>query len=643
MDPTLSLHDTRSDMTSILVFIVSNTGAIVMAGGILLFAAIALVRFLRKVAPVARGMDQALVLLMASKRQTAEGFAAEFEEFNATMLSHEFLSHPWSEFRETLILPRPNDRQVVRNVTEAAHFFNVSTILEGRVNLRFYREVPNYLPGLGILGTFTGLTIGIYRAKSGFGDGENANPLESLQDLLDGAALAFLTSIAGLVGSIIYSIIEKRRVHELQVAIDRWCDELDARLERVTLEHLSAEHLEQAKQQTLQLERFNTDLAISISSALDEKLAGRFAPLMERTLVAIDDLRRERRDGDQHLTSQLVPILRESVDAVRELGAGRRDTDKQMLEGLLNEFKTILTASAGGEMDAIARTLQDLTAELKGAASIIAGAGANAGRDFETATREAGEHLQRTMDQMITAMAARQEESEAVAREAAMRVERQMAQIAVALEAAAGRAGGDLSSAAEGAGATIRSAAEAIGASAASLVSDLQASTTGFAATVDRLADVTRDSERVSGLTRNSISELQETAILLDGTLKSLEQAGAPLAAAGRAITDQLRLQDKAIETLSGYAIVLREAAANVERSSAALEASWDQASARYTGLDESLRKSFVTISDGIQAFATNTKEFVVELDKSLSRSMTMLSGAISELNEAVDDLSSKK
>jgi hypothetical protein len=224
-----------------------------------------------------------------------------------------------------------------------------------------------------------------------------------------------------------------------------------------------------------------------------------------------------------------------------------------------------------------------------------------------------------------------------------MRVERQMAQIAVALEAAAGRAGGDLSSAAEGAGATIRSAAEAIGASAASLVSDLQASTTGFAATVDRLADVTRDSERVSGLTRNSISELQETAILLDGTLKSLEQAGAPLAAAGRAITDQLRLQDKAIETLSGYAIVLREAAANVERSSAALEASWDQASARYTGLDESLRKSFVTISDGIQAFATNTKEFVVELDKSLSRSMTMLSGAISELNEAVDDLSSKK
>lgn len=630
-------------MTSIFVFIVSTPGAIVMAGGILLIAAIALVRLLRKLAPVARGMDQALEALMASKRRTAEGFAAEFEEFNATMMAHDLLSHPWSEFQETLILPGPHDRQVIRNVTEAAHFFNLTTIVEGRVNLRFYREVPNYLPGLGILGTFAGLTIGIYRAKGNFAPHSNVDPLKPLNELLAGAALAFLTSIAGLLGSILYSIIEKRRVHKLQVTIDKWCDALDARLERVTLEHLSAEHLEQAKQQTLQLERFNTDLAISISSALDEKLAGRFAPLMERTLVAIDDLRRERRDGDQHLTSQLVPILRESVDAVRRLGTDRRDTDKQMLEGLLNEFKDILTASAGGEMDAIARTLQDLTAELRGAASIIAGAGANAGRDFESATREAGERLQKTMDEMIRAMAACQAESEAAAHEAAMRVERQMAQIAVALEAAARRAGGDLSSAAEGAGATIREAAEAIGASAASLVSDLQAATAGFASTVDRLADVTKDGERLSSLTRNSISELQETAILLDGTLKSLEQAGAPLAAAGRAITDQLRLQDKAIETLSGYAIVLREAAANVERSSAALEASWDQASARYTGLDESLRKAFVTINDGIQAFASNTKEYVVELDKSLSRSMNLLSGAISELNEAVDDLASKK
>lgn len=630
-------------MTLLLDFIVSNTGAIVMAGGIVLFAAIVLVRFLSKLRPVARGMEQALATLVDAKRSTAESFASEFEEFDAAMNAHDFLSHPWAEFRETLILPRPGDRQVVRNVIDASTFFNVATIVESRVNLRFYREVPNYLPGMGILGTFTGLTIGIYRAKSEFGGGPDTDPLDALNDLLAGASLAFLTSIAGLLGSIAYSMIEKRRVHHLQVTIDNWCDALDARLERVTLETLSAEHLVQAKLQTLQLERFNTDLAISISSALDEKLAGRFAPLMERTLGAIDELRRERREGDNQLTSQLVPILRESVDAIRDLRTDRRDNDKLMLEGLLQEFKEILTASTSGEMDAISRTLQDLTAELKGAASIIAGSGATAGRDFETATREAGERLQRTMDNMIMAMASRQEESEAAAREAAMRVERQMAQIAAALETAAGRAGGDLSTAAESAGATIRGAAEAIGASAVGLVSDLQAATAGFAATVDRLADVTRDGERVSSMTRSSISELQETAILLDGTLKSLEQAGAPLAAAGRAITDQLRLQEKAIETLSGYATVLREAAANVQRSSASLESSWEQASTRYTGLDESLRKSFVAISDGVQAFGTNAKEFVVELDKSLARSMNLLSGAISELNDAVDDLSSKK
>lgn len=81
-------------MTFILKFIVSNTGAIVMAGGIFLFAVIALIRFLAKLRPVVQGMDQALATLTAAKRKSAEGFAAEFEEFDAAMNAHELLSHP---------------------------------------------------------------------------------------------------------------------------------------------------------------------------------------------------------------------------------------------------------------------------------------------------------------------------------------------------------------------------------------------------------------------------------------------------------------------------------------------------------------------------------------------------------------------
>lgn len=630
-------------MVAIIKFLTENLSSIVPSIAIVAIAAVFWIRLAAKLKPIEAGMKAALAALMQESRSTEEGFARDFEAFDSSMRKNEYISHAWSEFRETLILPAQGDRLVIRNVVDASSFFSLTGILGTRVNLRFYREVPNYLPGLGILGTFVGLTIGIYGAKSHITSDVSDEVLTALKGLLNGAALAFLTSIAGLAGSLIYSTLEKRRIHRLEIAIDRWCEGLDTRLERVTLEHLSAEHLQQAKQQTVQLQRFNTDLAISISSALDEKLAGRFAPLMGQTLEALEALRRERREGDTHLVSELAPILRESVDAIRELRNDRQDASVEMMKGIVSNFKEALTASTGGEMDAIARTLQELTAELKVAASAISGAGANAGRDFESATRAASEQMQRSIVTMVEMMASRQAESESIARDAAARLEVQMNQIAAALESAVGDAGSGLRAAAQGAGADMRDAANAIGASAIGVVSDMQKASTGFAVAVERLAAVTGDSERTTNSTRSAVSELQETVILLDETLKALQLAGAPLSAAGIALANQLNMQEKALEALSGYSTVLKNAAANVEASSAALGESWDQVHTRYSGLDESLKKSFLEINGGVQAFGASVQDFIQKLDISLSQSMGLLSGAIGELNDVVEDLSSKK
>ena len=630
-------------MSAVGKFLMGNLSSILPSLAILLVGVVAWIRLRSKLLPIEAGMEQALAMLRRESRANPEGFAGEFEDFAAEMRKHEFLAHAWSEFKETLILPAPGERLVIRNVVDASAFFDLQGILGGRVNLRLYREVSNYLPGLGILGTFIGLTIGIYQAQGKLTGGNPDDTLKALTSLLNGAALAFLTSIAGLVGSLAYSTLEKRRVHRLEMNIDLWCEELDARLERVTLEHLSAEHLQHAKQQTVQLQRFNTDLAISISTALDETMAQRFAPLMGQTLEALENLRRERLEGDSRLVTELAPILRESVEAIQGLRDDQTNANQEVLQGVAKHFRETLTASAGGEMDAIARTLQELTAELKGAAAVISGAGANAGRDFESATRAATENLQNSMVEMVRMMANRQAESESAAREAAARLEVQMSKVAVALETAAGDAGSGLRAAAQGAGADMRDAANAIGASAAGVVSDMQKASAGFAVSVERLAAVAGDSERTTNLTRSTISELQETVFLLDNTLKALQQAGEPLSAAGEALNAQLRMQEKAIETLAGYGTVLKNAAAHVEASSASLGESWEQANARYQGLDVALKKSFLEINDGVQSFGASVRDFMQRLDSSLAQSMGLLSGAIGELNEVVEDLSSKK
>lgn len=633
----------NSVLGSFAKFLISGYGTAFWCIGILLLALIVLVRLLGKLRKISQGMDEALVQVLDKKRTTVETFAREFEQFDRTMRSHALLGHQWAEFCETLIMPSSGDRMRIRNGEEAATFFNMASILEGRLNLRFYREISNYLPGLGILGTFVGLTAGIYLAVPGLQQTDPKETLKALGSLLNGASLAFGTSICGLFSSLIYSTVEKRRVHALQVSIDDWCEALDARLERVTLEQLNAEQLHQTTLQTVQLERFNTDLAISISTALDEKLAGRFAPLMDQTLAALEALRQERRDGDAKLVNELAPYLKGSLEAINALRDDRNQGNERVMQQMVRDFKDALTGSAGGEMEAVARTLQELTSELKTAAAVISGAGANAGRDFEAATQAANAQMQRSLEQMADTLAARQTESEHAAQAASRNLEEQVGKLAAVLEAAAGHAGDGLRVAAQGAGAEMREAAGAIGASIEDAIGSVQKSSAGFSSAVDRLVDVVGDGERTASLARGTFSELQQTVVALNSTLQALRQAGEPLEAAGSALTGQLRMQEKAIEALAGYSTVLRNTAANMEASSAALGESWEQVHTRYAGIDEALKKSFIEINNGVEGFGASVQGFVQQLDESFARSAHLLSGAIQELNEAVEDLSSKK
>ena len=66
-------------------------------------------------------------------------------------------------------------------------------------------QIPGTLTGLGILGTFIGLITGI--SEIGFSSVDAA--LESVQTLLNGMHIAFYTSVAGVILSIVFNILHK--------------------------------------------------------------------------------------------------------------------------------------------------------------------------------------------------------------------------------------------------------------------------------------------------------------------------------------------------------------------------------------------------------------------------------------------------
>ncbi len=77
-------------------------------------------------------------------------------------------------------------------------------------------QVPGALTGLGILGTFIGLSIGLQH----FATGSTAEITSSISPLMEGIKVAFHTSIYGMVFSLVFNFVYKRKIEELESGIE---------------------------------------------------------------------------------------------------------------------------------------------------------------------------------------------------------------------------------------------------------------------------------------------------------------------------------------------------------------------------------------------------------------------------------------
>lgn len=77
-------------------------------------------------------------------------------------------------------------------------------------------QIPGMLTGLGILGTFIGLSLGL----QSFNTGTTAQMTASIEPLMNGIKVAFHTSIYGMIFSLTYNTIYKKKLFEAEEAVD---------------------------------------------------------------------------------------------------------------------------------------------------------------------------------------------------------------------------------------------------------------------------------------------------------------------------------------------------------------------------------------------------------------------------------------
>ncbi|MFN5832871.1 MAG: anti-phage ZorAB system protein ZorA, partial [Akkermansiaceae bacterium] len=152
-------------------------------------------------------------------------------------------------FNELLVeVPAPGKplERVLKRCANASEVFNPSTLAHGLVGNRFLLAMPGILTGLGVLGTFVGLQIGIGGLELDSSQIENLD--KSIAPIIKGCSTAFATSVWGVVCCLLFTVADKfleslalTRIRELQSRVDGLIPRYTPEESMIELQRASAE------------------------------------------------------------------------------------------------------------------------------------------------------------------------------------------------------------------------------------------------------------------------------------------------------------------------------------------------------------------------------------------------------------------
>jgi methyl-accepting chemotaxis protein len=549
-----------------------------------------------------RALDSKLQAWTSKMRALAEGgqqnaeskFVKAFEEHNEGM-ERDF-GTPWKEFVETLIEPDPDSNDPIRNAHEVSRYLNDSTIISPKVPFDFYRSVPNLLTGFGILGTFIGLATGVGAASSGLSSNDPGVITASLQRLLGGASLAFLTSIVGISSSMVFVFFERRESRRLYLALAGWVKSIELCIRRVTSEEVALKQLKQLRSAAGSLERFNTELIFTLQDALEERITDRLLPQLDRLLGALDGLRHDRSS---------------------EAG--------QMIEHALNRFTEAMKEQTGSQFDDMASIVGDLNRTLKDSVDGMA----RSQRDIQSALDSVVKTVTKAMDSGANSM------TEALQRS----LEDVTRQIAEASAGLAHKLRSSSATATEEMQKAVATVTDDLMKTAVQAALQITGSLHGMEKAAESLSQSTQQSGRMLDDMTGFVDQINSLRRTIDSAHRGIKDSAEPI----RGATRDIRVSsDRTADTLAKTTNLVERvdtSMALLEKHQESIAKAWLQYQERFAGIDRSLAQVFRQIDEGLSGYCEQVKVFANELDQTTSKTIQDLASVTHELGQSVEDL----
>ncbi|MBF0451192.1 MAG: anti-phage defense ZorAB system ZorA [Candidatus Magnetomorum sp.] len=251
-------------------------------------------------------------------------------------------SELWLDFDRSLVVSK-DGRQLYRAL-DAAYFFNARSLSPGMTENRLLAAVPGFLTAIGVIGTFSGLQLGL--SGLDLSDAGMKAAGNEINRLISSAAVAFLTSVWGVLTSVLFNFIEKLVERYVRMDVTRFQHEISLLCPRINPEQ-SLMRIEEHNQESREaLQGLAEKIGGKMQEAVHQVSEGVQLGIKEIMAPAIEQFIRSANDLNQRQTrtseDTLAKVLDSFMQGISSESTGQRQLSEKLNTELSQSIETLL-------------------------------------------------------------------------------------------------------------------------------------------------------------------------------------------------------------------------------------------------------------------------------------------------------------
>ena len=325
-----------------------------------------------------------------------KGDVVELAEIGSKAMSSPSLWHLWSEYNKTLHPQREEDEsgqsRIVRwRATALAEtFFTEQAIVDSRLKTEFFKHLPGLLTGLGIIGTFLGLIKGLVSFDVSL---DPTMAQDQLRSLINSVGHAFWVSACAISLAMLFTWIEKWLV----TARYRQVEEVRELIDSLFRGGAGEEYLERL---AIASETSATQ-ALQIKDSLVTELRELLTNLTTQQITAqAQNTGQMSADVGKAITDSLRGPMEAITTAVKGVSSNQGDAVNKVLTDVLASFSSQMREMFGGQMQGMTDLMLKASEAMQATALQFGQLAANMDAAGTNTVDAMGERLGRALEAM---------------------------------------------------------------------------------------------------------------------------------------------------------------------------------------------------------------------------------------------------